>query len=139
MPGFWRAWLYELNPFTRLIAGMVTTELHELPVNCKPEEFNRFTAPSGQTCGEYMSDFFKDGGMGYLANDNTTDCEYCAFRVGDEFYGTLGLNFNHRWRDLGIFAAFIASNVIILLVAVSIFFSYSCQGVNVLMICRPDM
>lgn len=117
MPGFWRAWLYELNPFTRLIAGMVTTELHELPVHCKTEEFNRFTAPSGQTCGEYMSDFFSSGGMGYLADDNATDCEYCAFRVGDEFYSTLGLSFNNRWRDLGIFAAFIASNVIILLVA----------------------
>ena len=125
MPGFWKAWLYELNPFTRLIAGMVTTELHELPVRCASAELNRFNAPEGQSCGEYMRDFFKAGGQGYLASENTSECEYCAFGVGDEFYGTLGLNFNHRWRDLGIFAAFIASNMIILLLAVSFFKSFS--------------
>ncbi|KAL2105740.1 hypothetical protein VUR80DRAFT_7842 [Thermomyces stellatus] len=117
MPGFWKAWLYQLNPFTRLIAGMVTTELHDLPVRCKPEELNAFSAPEGQTCGQYMKPFFEAGGPGYLVNDNTSDCEYCAFEVGDEFYNTLGLDFNHRWRDLGIYAAFIASNLIILVLA----------------------
>lgn len=24
---FWRSWLYELNPFTRMVAGLVATEL----------------------------------------------------------------------------------------------------------------
>ena len=44
MPGFWRAWLYQLDPFTRLVGGMVTTALHQLPVNCAPAELNAFTA-----------------------------------------------------------------------------------------------
>lgn len=120
MPGFWRAWLYELNPFTRLIAGMVTTELHGLPVKCNAAELNVFTAPDGQSCREYMEPFFAAGGAGYLEDPGSSDCEYCAFEFGDEFYNTLGLSFNDRWRDLGIFAAFIASNLIILLLAVSI-------------------
>jgi len=48
IPGFWRAWLYQLDPFTRLIGGMIVTELHDLPVTCKPEEFNSFKAPQGK-------------------------------------------------------------------------------------------
>ncbi|KAK4100463.1 hypothetical protein N658DRAFT_516555 [Parathielavia hyrcaniae] len=119
MPGGYRAWLYELNPFTRLISGMVVTALHELPVRCRPEELNAFTAPSGVTCGEYMQPFFERGGAGYLVGNGTQDCEYCAFKVGDEFYGPLGLSFDDRWRDLGIFISFIGSNLIILFVAVS--------------------
>jgi ATP-binding cassette subfamily G (WHITE) protein 2 (SNQ2) len=137
IPGFWRAWLYQLDPFTRLIGGMIVTELHELPVQCKPEEFNSFQAPQGecicclsichrtlltpplgQDCGSYMSDFFANGAPGYLLNNATEMCQYCAFKVGDEFYEPLGYSFSHRWRDLGIFAAFIGSNLIILFLAV---------------------
>lgn len=118
IPGFWRAWLYQLDPFTRLIGGMLVTELHERPVVCRPAEYNRFSAPPGQTCGEYMQAFFAAGGPGYLLNSATDQCEYCAYRVGDEFYAPLGLSYANRWRDLGIFAAFIASNLIILFVGV---------------------
>lgn len=115
IPGFWRAWLYQLDPFTRLVSGMVTTELHGLPVDCKPVELNSFPPPSGQDCGEYMSDFFQRGGSGYLVS-NVTDglCQYCAYKTGDQFYRPFQLSFDDRWRDLGIFAAFIASNLILL-------------------------
>jgi ATP-binding cassette subfamily G (WHITE) protein 2 (SNQ2) len=44
-------------------------------------------------------------------------CNYCAFKVGDEFYQPLGYEFANRWRDLGIFIAFIFSNLAILFVA----------------------
>lgn len=119
IPGFWRAWLYQLDPFTRLIGGMVVTELHDRPVVCQPQEFNRFTAPAGQSCGGYMSDFFGSGGFGYLANNATSDCEYCAYKVGDQFYAPFGFEYQYRWRDLGIFAAFIGSNLILLFIGVS--------------------
>ncbi|KAI8682573.1 hypothetical protein LRP88_05463 [Fusarium phalaenopsidis] len=115
MPGFWRAWLYQLDPFTRLIGGMVTTALHDLPVVCKQGELNPFTAPENTTCGEYMEPFFANGGSGYLINNNTRECEYCAYKVGDEFYRTFNLSFDNRWRDLGIYLCFIGSNIIILL------------------------
>lgn len=118
MPGFWHAWLYQLDPFTRLISGMVTTALHGLPVNCAENEFNSFTAPAGQTCGEYMEPYFNAGGIGYIADNSTSDCQYCAYKVGDQYYEAIGMDFDHRWRDLGIFIAFIASNVIILIMAV---------------------
>ncbi|KAJ5776968.1 hypothetical protein N7520_000214, partial [Penicillium odoratum] len=117
MPKFWRAWLYQLDPFTRLISGMVVTELHGRNVECKTSEYNQFTAPANQTCGEYMSDFFERGGAGYLLDNATQVCEYCAYKVGDQFYETYEMSFTHRWRDLGIFIAFVCSNLIILFLA----------------------
>lgn len=117
IPGFWRAWLYQLDPFTRLIGGMVVTELHERPVHCTSVEYNSFSAPAGQDCGSYMSKFFSAGGPGYIASNLTDACQYCAYKVGDQFYEPLGYDFKYRWRDLGILAAFIASNLILLFIA----------------------
>lgn len=119
MPGFWKAWLFQLDPFTRLISGMVTTALHGVEVVCKQGELNAFSAPPNMTCGEYMEPFFERGGSGYLVSNSTQDCEYCAYKVGDEFYSTFGMSFDYRWRDLGIFLCFIGSNLIILMTAVS--------------------
>lgn len=116
IPGFWRAWLYQLDPFTRLVSAMVVTELHELPVVCTSAELNSFPSPAGQQCGDYMSEFFKNGGPGYIVDNATDICQYCAYKVGDQFYTPLELSYDNRWRDLGIFAAFIASNLILLFV-----------------------
>lgn len=117
MPHFWRAWLYELDPFTRLIGGAVTTALEGLYVRCQPAELNPFTAPDGQSCGDYMKPYFDAGGLGYIANNDTSACEYCAYDIGNQFYEPLGFEYANRWRDLGIFAAFVGSNVIILFLA----------------------
>lgn len=120
IPKFWRAWLYELDPFTRLVGGMVVTELHDLPVRCSAAELNSFPAPNGTSCGEYMSNFFAGGGAGYIVDNATSACQYCAYKVGDQFYEGLGLAFGNRWRDLGIYAAFIGSNLVILFLGVSL-------------------
>ncbi|KAI4289812.1 MAG: hypothetical protein L6R35_000919 [Caloplaca aegaea] len=114
IPGFWRSWLYQLDPFTRLIGGMVVTELHDRAVVCTPGELNTFTSPSGTSCGDYMANFFADGGPGYLVDNATELCQYCAYKVGDEFSQPLGLDFGNRWRDLGVFAAFVISNLFLL-------------------------
>jgi ATP-binding cassette, subfamily G (WHITE), member 2, SNQ2 len=119
MPGFWKAWLYQLDPFTRLISGTITTALHGLSVRCRSHELNNFMAPPGETCGSYMKSFFAAGGSGYLVNSDTNSCQYCAYSLGDQFYGAFEYTFNTRWRDLGIFIAFVASNTILLFTAVS--------------------
>jgi hypothetical protein len=100
--------------FTRLISGLVSTELHGLPVTCTQSELNLFSAPPGQTCGDYMSSFFASGGAGYITNNATSDCSYCAYSVGDQFYEPLSISFDTRWRDLGILIAFCGSNLIFL-------------------------
>lgn len=125
MPGFWRAWLYQLDPFARLIGGMVVTELQGRDVICTESELNVFSAPSNLTCGEYMKPFFDRGGNGYIVDDAVQVCKYCAYKAGEQFYAAFSMSFDQRWRDLGISAAFIGSNLIILFFAVSLlYFSF---------------
>lgn len=114
IPKFWRAWLYQLDPFTRLIGGMVVTELHDRKVVCSAGELQHFTSLPGQTCGEYMAPYFERGGLGYIVNNATNMCEYCAYKVGDQFYSGLGFEFSNRWRDIGILIAFCGSNLVFL-------------------------
>lgn len=63
-----------------------------------------------------MADFFAAGGPGYIVNNQTSDCAYCAYAVGDQFYEPLGISFSTRWRDFGILVAFIGSNLILLFI-----------------------
>lgn len=114
---FWKYWMYELDPMTRIISGMVVTELHDLPVVCKPSELNTFTVPDGKTCGEYAKSWLETA-AGYVVDLNATGtCDYCAYKKGDEFYGPLGLSYDNRWRDLGILIAFCGSNLCLLYLA----------------------
>lgn len=71
-----------------------------------------------------MEPFFAAGGAGYLADNATDSCQYCAYRVGDQFYEPLGFSFDNRWRDLGILIAFFGSNLVILFSAVRIIIRY---------------
>jgi len=61
-----------------------------------------------------MTSFFAAGGAGYIVDNATSACEYCAYKVGDQFYEPLGISFDHRWRDFGILTAFIGGNLILL-------------------------
>ena len=58
--------------------------------------------------GPYMS---RAGG--YLANpDSTSACQFCSFRNTDEYLDlSFNIKFSNRWRDVGIFIAFIVLNV----------------------------
>ena len=56
--GRWaRTWLYYLDPFTRVVAAMISTELHGLKIQCKPSEFSQFDPPAGQTCSAWANEF----------------------------------------------------------------------------------
>ncbi|KAG9089211.1 hypothetical protein FS749_001533 [Ceratobasidium sp. UAMH 11750] len=117
IPKFWRVWLYELDPFTRLISGLVSTELHGLKITCSPLEFSVFQPPSGQTCVQWAGDFV-NATVGYLDNPSaTSDCRYCPYTYGDDFYSALNISFDTRWRDLGIMIAFTVFNTIVTLIA----------------------
>jgi ATP-binding cassette subfamily G (WHITE) protein 2 (SNQ2) len=119
MPHFWRSWLFEVDPFARLVGGFLVTELEGRTITCKDSELQNFTSPANQTCGDYMTTFFDNAGPGYLVNNLTSNCQYCAFRTGSDFYRPLGYKFEKRWEDLGRLAVYIGSSLIILLIAVS--------------------
>jgi ATP-binding cassette subfamily G (WHITE) protein 2 (SNQ2) len=105
LPTFWRSWMYWLDPFTWLVAGLVATGLHEVPVVCQGSEFSLFTPPSGQTCGQWAGAFATAVG-GYINNENATDtCQFCQYSVGDSFYAGLNISYDDRWRNFGVFVS----------------------------------
>jgi len=117
MPAFWRLWLHPLDPMSRLVAGMLSTELHDLQIQCAANEFSMFNPPVNQTCYGYSATYLETA-IGYIANPNaTSNCAYCEFQVGDGYLSTLEFSWSARWMDLGIFAAFIGSNLVILALA----------------------
>ena len=59
MPAFWGSWLNPLDPMTRLVSGMMSTELHDLPVQCAQHELAIFEPPAGETCFQYAATFLK--------------------------------------------------------------------------------
>lgn len=116
LPNF-TIWVYHLNPLTYLVGGMIETELHGGPVRCKQSELSVFQPPTGQTCFQYASSWLQDQ-TGYLQNPNSTSsCGYCPYSSTTAYASQLGLLWSHRWRDLGLFAVYIFSSLVIIFVA----------------------
>lgn len=113
MPVFWSSWMYWLGPYHYLVEGFITNALEGVKVICGEKDFIKIKAPSGQSCGEYMANFFDNGGLGYIANPNSTDfCNYCQYSVGNEYYEErIGWHFSNRWRNFGILWLYTIFNV----------------------------
>ncbi|THH33132.1 hypothetical protein EUX98_g1017 [Antrodiella citrinella] len=117
MAKFWRSWLYQLDPYTRVLSAMLSTELHGLEITCKPDEFIPFHPPSGQSCQQWAGEFVNNFG-GYLNNVNaTSDCQYCQYRVGDQFFVPLNIEYDNRWRDTFIMFCYFIFNVLATILA----------------------
>ncbi|KAI8971933.1 ABC-2 type transporter-domain-containing protein [Mycotypha africana] len=117
MPRFWSSWIYWLNPFHYYIEGLATNELSHVAIQCKSQDFIKFSPPPGQTCGDYTKNFFSYGATGYMNNPKAMQpelCEYCSFKSGQEYYTTTyGWDSSHKYRNLGIIIAFFIFNVFI--------------------------
>jgi ABC-type multidrug transport system permease subunit len=122
MPKFWSSWMYWLDPFHYYIEGLAVNELEHLTVVCTDDDLLKFSPPPGQTCGEYMANFFSYGAPGYIANPNATQpgmCGYCPYKSGPEFYSSrFEWDAAHKWRNFGILVAFFGFNVIVFLLLV---------------------
>ncbi|KAH9966146.1 ABC-2 type transporter-domain-containing protein [Russula dissimulans] len=105
----WKVWVYQLDPFTRLLSAMLSTEAHGLQIRCKPVEFAIFDPPPGQSCATWANDFV-DAFGGYLENPgDTQDCRYCQYKagiVGDEYIKPLNMAYDNRWKDAWVIFAF---------------------------------
>jgi ABC-type multidrug transport system permease subunit len=113
--------MYHLDPFTYLIEGLVSDVLQDVPVRCRENEFYSFDPPPGQTCIEYAGRFASAVG-GYFADpDASTDCRYCQYSWGQNFFAGLNIKFIHRWRNFAIFIGYTCFNVGVLLVAARLF------------------
>jgi len=106
MPGFFRAWLYYLNPITWLIAGLVTNELHDLEITCLDSEYRTIEPPGSQTCEQWMGAYVSAAG-GYLRNPNdSAACQYCQYSVGDQFTNGLDITYSDRGLYLVYFLVY---------------------------------
>ncbi|KXG48510.1 CDR ABC transporter [Penicillium griseofulvum] len=101
MQPFWRYWIYYLDPFNYLVGGLFGEVVWDVKVKCEPSEFVEFTAPSGQTCGQYMTDFLA-AQTGYLADGNSTGtCLFCPYSEGSDYAKTFNLQEKYySWRDV---------------------------------------
>jgi hypothetical protein len=79
-------------------------------VTCATSEYLRFTAPSGQTCGEYLEPLISTAG-GYLVDPRSSDCQFCTIDNTDTFLSLVSISFSHRWRDFGILLVYIVFNI----------------------------
>jgi ABC-type multidrug transport system permease subunit len=123
MPYFWRSWMYWLDPYHYVIEGLVVSAMDGVEVVCRDSDFYQINVPSGQTCGEYMADFFNAGGLGYVQDNNvTTTCNYCPYKYGNQYFEeNIGWRFENRWRDFGILCAFSIFNVFAFTIFVFLF------------------
>lgn len=79
-------------------------------MQCTTEETARFDPPPNQTCRSYAG-AFADASPGYLLNpDAKVDCQYCPYTTGDDYLSTLNISADDKWRDFGIFLAFVVTN-----------------------------
>ncbi|KAJ1822352.1 ATP-binding cassette transporter snq2 [Coemansia sp. RSA 2599] len=121
MPRFWRSWMYWLSPYTYFIEGVITNDLHQTPIRCKRGEFFSFSPPGGQTCQQFAGDWLSSN-VGYIRDFTaTSNCEYCPYSVGDDYYRNLNWSFNHRWRNWCILLGFTAFNILFTVFMVSIY------------------
>ncbi|KAK7421173.1 Multidrug resistance protein [Neonectria punicea] len=113
LPGFW-IFMYRVNPFTYVVEGFLGTSLANAPVACATEEFVEFDAPGGSNCGEYMAPFLKTVG-GYLKDNTTTACEYCAMADTNAFLSSINISFANRWRNFGFMWVYCIFNIAVAL------------------------
>lgn len=118
LPYFWRVWMFPLSPFTYLIEGMLGAVLNDQPVRCTPQEYNTIYPPPGQSCQQYLGAYVGalDGpnrGTGYFVDGPGGTCNYCEYRVGNDYLRSISLNAAYRFRDIGIICAYIGFNILL--------------------------
>lgn len=120
MPGFW-TFMYKISPYTYFIQSFLSVILHDKPVHCDEDEFNVFEPMKGMTCHQFAGSFVRYAG-GYLNNPKSQkNCQYCQYRVGDDFLKQMNADYNDKWRNIGFFVIYIVFNICAMLFLYYIF------------------
>ncbi|CAN3353253.1 pleiotropic ABC efflux transporter of multiple drugs Cdr1p [Diutina catenulata] len=111
LPGFW-IFMYRCNPFTYLVSGILSTSIANTKVVCAPQEYVKFSTPSGQTCGDYMQAYMAKAG-GYLQDPSATgECSFCQMSSTNQFLQQVSVNYDERWRNFGLVWCFVVFNIV---------------------------
>ncbi|KAH8660114.1 ABC-2 type transporter-domain-containing protein [Xylariales sp. PMI_506] len=110
-PRFW-IFLYRVSPFTYFVSSVLSTAVANTDVVCAANEWVSFNPLQNQTCAEYMAEYIDIAG-GYLQNPNATaSCSFCSIKDTNVFLASVNSYYDNRWRDFGIFCAYIGINII---------------------------
>lgn len=111
LPDFWK-FMHRVSPLTYYVGGISAAALHGRPIHCSDRELSIFDPPQGQTCGQYLEVFLKHA-AGKVYNENATEkCQYCSMRTADQYLAGRDILWEERWRNFGIFWAFIIFNTL---------------------------
>ncbi|ODV71387.1 Orfs10c [Cyberlindnera jadinii NRRL Y-1542] len=113
LPGFW-IFMYRVSPLTYFIDGFLSNALGNAKVTCSQDELRVLNPPeSNMTCSEYLGEYLESAGTGYLTDgSSTSDCEMCPMSTTNDFLSTINCSYSRKWRNLGIFCAYIVINVV---------------------------
>lgn len=111
MPGFW-IFMYRCNPFIYLVQALLSTGLANTEVICSSYEYVSVNPPLGQSCDSFFSTYISQAG-GYVVGNSDGSCSYCAMKSTNAFLISVNALYSERWRNFGIFVAFIAINIIL--------------------------
>lgn len=110
MPKFW-TFMYRVSPFTYFVSTVLSVALANSEVTCADLEYLRLVPQAGKTCAEYLGPYMEKAG-GYITDPNATDiCEFCTIKETNVFLASLGSYYSQRWRNIGIFIAYIFINI----------------------------
>lgn len=111
MPKFW-VFMYRVSPFTYFVSAILSVGLANSEVTCSEVEILKFSPGAGLSCGEYMESYIKFAG-GYLLDEEAMDeCRFCTTKSTNVFLASINIDYGRRWRDIGIFIAYIFINII---------------------------
>ncbi|CAK7567984.1 MAG: hypothetical protein SEPTF4163_005962 [Sporothrix epigloea] len=120
LPGFW-IFMYRVSPFTYWISGVVSTAVHDRPIECSAAETSVFSPPMGYTCGQYLAPYLALA-PGKLQNPEATgDCRYCQISVADQFLSQSDIYYSTRWRNFGLMWAYILFNIFVAILTYYVF------------------
>ena len=111
IPGFW-IFMYRCNPFTYLIQAILSTGLANAKVTCAPRELVTLKPPMGETCSSFIGPYTEAAG-GYFSTNSDGTCSVCRIDSTNQFLESINALFSQRWRNFGIFVAFIGINIIL--------------------------
>lgn len=111
-----------MTPFHYFAEGMLTTGLKNAPVTCTNNEVLSFSAPNGQTCGDYLAPYIQSAG-GYLLDSGSNSCQFCPISETNTILQGVRFYPERGWQDFGIlwiyiFFNFAAATVVYYLVRV---------------------
>lgn len=104
--------MYRISPFTYLVSSVLSVGLSGADVECSDIELLRLPPPNGQNCSTFLGPFAEMAQSQLLNPEADSECLMCTFKKTDQFLSTLSINYDDRWRNVGLLFVYIVFNAI---------------------------